>query len=69
MHACFLIKAPHILQQLDKKGGCYSLSDGVDKELRNFLANGNFNFKKQTLQSEILLTLLLKEGHIRKWNF
>ena len=31
-------------------------STTAGKELRKFLANGNFNFKKQASQSEILLT-------------
>ena len=34
----------------------YTVSDGVDKELRKFSASGNFNFKKQASQSKILLT-------------
>ena len=33
-----------------------------------FLASGNFNFKKQPLQSEILLTELLKEGLGSFWH-
>ena len=39
-----------------KRVGTTAISDGMDEELRKFSANGNFNVKKQTSQSEIILT-------------
>ena len=51
-----------MVRLLDGRGGRCNQSVGADEELRKFSDNGNFNFVKQALQSEILFALLFNEG-------
>ena len=44
------------------RGRHYNQSVGANEELREISDNGNFNFVKHPLQSEILFALLFKEG-------